>query len=84
VQGAKIAAGTMAIAGFVDITGTDYTEILAADLDGKKRIFRVTLPDNGFLIAEGTIGGLTWQVPLDGAIAFSATITLASAPKHRY
>ena len=84
VAGAKIAAGTIAITGWIDITSDDYNAILAADLDGVKRIFKITLPDNGYILAEGTLSGLTWQIPIDGALGYSATITLSTAPKHRY
>jgi hypothetical protein len=84
VASAKVAAGTIAISGWIDITSDDYNAILAADLDGAKRTFLITLPDNGYLLATGTIGGLVWSVPIDGALGYNATITLSTSPKHRY
>jgi hypothetical protein len=78
-------AGTVTIGGFVDVTADDFREILAADGDGVSRTFRVKLPgNNGYLVFGGVISGFSYDVPLDGALAWSATITLAAVPRHLY
>jgi hypothetical protein len=84
VSNVVVQAGTVAIGGFVDVTSADYSAILAADADGAKRTFRLYLPDNGYLVFQGTIAGFNIQVPVDGALTWTAQITLSTAPKHRY
>lgn len=79
-----VQAGTVAIAGFVDITSADYQMLLKADDDGLERVIRVELPTNGYLIAPGIVSGLNWALPIDGAQGFNATITLTSKFRHLY
>jgi len=75
-------AGTVSITGFTDITDSGYLAIMAANGDGKQHTLRITLPSNGFLVLRGTLSGLSWQVALNEAQRWSATFTLATAPKH--
>ena len=77
-------AGTVTIGGYVDISATDFKEVLGADLDGKPRTVRVTLPNNGFIVFSGVISGFSYQIPLDGAQSWTAQITLSGAPKHLF
>ena len=75
-------AGTVAIAGFTDITDAGYLAIMAAAGDNKPHTIRIKLPNNGFLVMEGQISGLSWQVALNEAQRWSATITLSKPPVH--
>lgn len=86
VPSSVVEAGTISIAGY-DVSSTDYKAILAADLDGVSRIFRVTLPNttvNGYLVFEGVVSALSYTVPIDGALGYSATITLAGKVRHQF
>lgn len=77
-----VAAGTATFSGHVDITSTGYQNLLVAVKDGKTRMLRVTLPDNGYLVAPLIVSSLGWQVPLDGVQGFSGTMTLTSKFEH--
>lgn len=84
IPGAAGSAGTLDFAGYVDITDTDYAELLAAVEDGKQRYMRIMFPGNGFIVAPLTFSSITWDLPLDGAIAYSGTAVLGSKPKHLF
>ena len=78
-------AGSIAITGWIDPTCEDYREILLAEGDGAKRVFYIALPnDMGTIMCEGTMSSLTFDVPIDGALGFSATLVLASKPVHLF
>lgn len=80
----SVAAGTVDLTGYVDVTDTGYIELLEADTDRDTRIFRVTLPSNGYLMFTGILGGLNIQVPLDGAISYTASVALTTKPRHLF
>jgi hypothetical protein len=84
IPSASTTAGTVDLAGFVDIASLDYPELLAAEVKGDTHIFRITLPNNGSIIFPGTIASFGWQIPLDGAVAYEASIALGSRPVHRF
>jgi hypothetical protein len=84
IPGSSGAAGTLNFAGFVDVTAKDYPALVAAVEDGKERIIRISLPGNGYITAPLTISSLTWDLPLDGAIGFSGSATLAAKAKHNW
>lgn len=75
-------AGSVNLAGFVDITSTDYLELLAAAEDGTERMMMIALPNNGYLVAPITLSSISWDLPLEGAIAWSGTGALGSAFRH--
>lgn len=81
---ATTSAGTVDIAGYVDITANDYKALLAMSMDSKKHDFRVTLPNNGYIVFNGTLSSFNWNVPLDGAIGYSGQIVLSSKPVHLF
>ena len=66
----------------MDITSPDYIAIVAAEADGKVHEFRITLPNNGYILFKGTVSSLNIDVPLEGAVAYSGQITLTSKPRH--
>jgi hypothetical protein len=77
-------AGTVDFGGYVDITADDYKALVAAELDGGVHDFRITLPNNGFIVFKGSISSLNVDVPLEGAVAYSGQITLSSKPRHLF
>ena len=78
-------AGSIAITGWIDPTCEDYREILLAEGDGAKRVFYIALPnDMGTIMCEGTMSSLTFDVPIDGALGFSASLVLSSKPVHLF
>lgn len=78
-------AGSIAITGWIDPSCDDYQEILKAEEDGLKRVFYIALPnDMGTIMCEGTMSSITFDVPIDGALGFSATLVLSSKPVHLF
>lgn len=85
VASAVVEAGTIDIAGYIDITANDYKELLAWDLaGGQAREFRIDLPNNGTLVFKASLAQINWDVPVDGAIAWSGQLTLAGKPRHLF
>lgn len=81
---AVVSAGTLSYGGYVDIAAPDYQELLLAEADAAERMWRITLPENGYIIFPATIGSLTWQIPLEGAVAYEGQATLGSRPRHLF
>ena len=77
-------AGTVSIGGYVDVTADDFKAVIAAEEAGKPHTFRVTLPDNGYILFEGIISGFAYDIPVDGPLAWTATIALSGAPRHLF
>lgn len=77
-------AGTMDFAGYVDINDPGYIELLNAEEDGETRWLRITLPNNGYLLFPVTISQMTFQVPVEGAVAYSGNATLNSRVRHLF
>lgn len=79
-----VQAGTLTFGGYVDIAADDYSALLDANDDGLTRLIRIELPNNGYIVAPIIVSQITWDLPLDGAIAFTGTATLGSKPVHRF
>jgi len=84
IPSAVVEAGSLSFAGFVDILDSAYTELLAAEADGNERILRIGLPSNGYLIAEGVVSSVNWDLPIDGAIGYTGTFALGTKMRHIY
>ena len=82
IPSAVIEAGTLTLDGYVDVDSADYQELILAEEDGLSREIRVTLPDNGYLIAPMVVSLITWDLPIDGAIGYSGTGVLGSKLRH--
>lgn len=66
--------GSLTVGGYVDPADAGYLEVMKAELDGKPRAVVVELPANyGYLMGVVTIGSVSWAVPLEGGIAWTAT-----------
>ena len=81
---AATSAGTLDFSGYVDITDTDYKELLLAAEDNKIRYMRITLPNNGAIVFPVTFSSITWDLPLDGAVGYSGSAVLGSKPRHLF
>lgn len=66
--------GQLTIGGYVDPNDVGYVEILKAEEDSKPRVIRIIFPaDYGYLVGVVTINSVSWQVPLEGGIAWTAS-----------
>lgn len=76
-------AGTLTMEGYVDVTSSDYPALYEAWQLGDERLIRIDLgPDQGWLVARGRVSSVNWSVPIDGAIAYTFSMTLTEAFKH--
>lgn len=66
--------GTLTIGGYVDPDDTGYQEVIKAEADGKPRVIVVEFPaEYGYLVGLITVGSVSWDVPLEGGIGWTAT-----------
>lgn len=84
IPSAQVGAGTINFGGYVDITAADYIEMLKAGEDNVMRYLRVMFPNNGYLVFPVTFSAITWDAPLEGAVAYSGTGALGSHPRHLF
>jgi hypothetical protein len=84
IPSASTTAGTVDIGGFVDVTTADYKEIIEAEADGVERIFRIKMPSNGEIVFPAIVSSLGWDIPIDGAMAWTAQLALGSRPRHLF
>lgn len=77
-------AGTVDFAGYVDIKAADYIAMVEAEADGGAHEFRIALPNNGYIAFNASVASLTVDVPLEGAVAYSGSLTLMSKPVHLF
>jgi hypothetical protein len=76
-------AGTATLSGWIDKDNLGYQELVDAADDAVERIFSIVLPqDQGEIIAPITFSSMTWDIPLDGGMAFTATGALGANPRH--
>ena len=77
--------GTATLGGWIDVEDEAYEELLKAKDDGIERVFSIVLPQGqGEIIAPIIVTGITWDIPLDGGMAFTATAALQAAPRHLF
>lgn len=80
---AATGVGTATLSGWIDVNDPGYKELLLAESDAQRRVFSILLPQGqGEIIAPMIINGITWDIPLDGGMAFTATATLTGKPRH--
>ncbi len=75
-------AGTLSMGGYIDITDPGYALLLDAEIDGKTRILKIKLPDNGFIVVPVTVSNVAFSLPIDGAVGFTANAVMGSKPRH--
>lgn len=83
--------GTVTIGGYIDIASETYKEINAAYLDQKERAVAVVLGNtfaeaatskNYMIAMAGKVSFVDFDLPLDGALAFTAEIKLSKPVQH--
>ena len=74
--------GSMTFNGFTDINANGYKELLAAEADGKARMLKIDVPNNGYLVGKVNVGSVSWGVPLEGSTTYSFTATMSTPMKH--
>lgn len=75
-------AGTMTFNGFTDIASKGYAQLLQAEADGKARVLKIDVPNNGYLIGRVTVGSVAWGVPLEGSTTYSFAATMSTPMIH--
>lgn len=76
---------TIEFGGNINIADPAYGDLLDAARDGKQRVMDIVLPfAQGDIVAPAIASLVTWDLPLDGAMGFTATLTCASAPQHLF
>lgn len=77
--------GTATLGGWIDVDDPAYAELLKAEDDGEDRVFSIVLPQGqGEIVAALSITGVTWEIPLEGGMAFTATGNLSAKPRHLF
>jgi hypothetical protein len=85
IPSSSTSAGSVAFAGFVDVTQPDYPELLRAEESRTTRTMVVRLPQaQGFIVLPFVVSSIIWDIPLDGALAYSGTGTLTSNAVHNF
>lgn len=80
-----VEAGSFDFTGYIDVTSDDYPELVKAYDDGNLRHFKIDLPgDNGAIVFDGTVSSLDVDLPVDGALGYTGSITLAGRPIHLF
>ena len=79
----KSTPGQITFGGFVENNSAAFDELILADSDGLERTFLVVMSgSNGYLIGSISFAGLGYEMPLEGAVAY--TITGAQTQKISY
>lgn len=86
VPATVVAAGTIDLRGYMDTQDAGYAALIAAEADGENRILEIQFPgDGGYLIAQGVISAMGLSdIPIDGAAAYTAQLTLSTKPVHLF
>ena len=79
-------AGTMEISGYVDINDPSYTALYEAAEMIDQRYIRINISGDsqGYLVAPVTALGMNWDIPLEGAVAYTITFVKGSATRHLF
>ena len=78
-------AGTATLSGWIDKDNLGYQELVDAADDATERIFSIVLPqEQGEIVAPITFASMTWDIPLDGGMAFTGTGALGANPRHLF
>lgn len=79
----KATPGTITLAGYANKDDTGLAELIVASDDQQTRVFKIVLPgaDNGYLVGKISLAGLSYGVPLEGAVTWTVSGTQASKIK---
>lgn len=76
---------TIEFGGNINVADPAYGMLLKAFEKGDQRPVDIVLPfGQGDIVAPAVASLVTWDLPLDGVQGFTATLTCASAPAHRF
>lgn len=76
---------TVEFGGNINVADPAYDELRKASEDGVSRVVDIVLPfAQGDIVAPAVTSLLTWDLPVDGVMGFTATMTCSTAPKHRF
>ena len=79
------AAGTFDFTGFVDVSATDYPELVKAVEAGDTRQLRIYLPgNNGYIVAPVKFSSISYDLPIDGAVGYAGSGVFSSKPVHLF
>lgn len=72
--------GTITLAGYANKDDTGLAEIIKAAEDQQTRAFKIVLPGagNGYIVGKVSLAGLSYTVPIEGAVGFTVSGTQAS------
>lgn len=85
VAGQAVDAGTMEIGGYVDVCTEDYQALYEAYEFSDQRYLKIYLGENqGYLVAPVVGVSMNWDIPLEGAVAYTISFVKNSATKHRF
>lgn len=77
-----VTPGQVTLTGYGDRDDPGMVELLKAEQDNKPRLLVITLPaDLGWIMGVLTIGSISWTVPLEGAVGYTAQASQNSALK---
>ena len=72
----KSTPGTITLAGYADKDDVGLAEVIKAAEDQQVRAFEIVLPnDNGYIVGNISLAGLSYGVPLEGAVTFTVSGT---------
>lgn len=76
---------TVEIGGNINIGDPAYGELIDAEADGAERSMDIILPfGQEHIVGPAVVSLVTWDLPVDGVQGFTATMTCASKPVHRF
>lgn len=76
---------TIEFGGNINIADPAYKELIDAAEDGAQRPLDILLPfGQGDIVAPAVVSLVTWDLPVDGVQGFTATMTCATKPMHRF
>ena len=85
IAGSAVDAGSMEISGYLDVCDEDYQALYEAYEYADQRYLRISLgPDQGYLVAPVVAISMNWEIPLEGAVAYTISFVKNSATKHRF
>ncbi len=85
IPSAVVAPGTVDIAGYIDKSDVGFQELFKAYNDGVSRSWRVTMGSSqGYIVLEGVLSSFVPGMPIDGAYAYTGSITLGTKYRHLF
>jgi len=85
IASSVVDSGTATLVGYVDTCDEDYIALYQAYQFKDQRYLRIGLGDaGGYLIMPVTALGMSWELPIDGAVQYSIEFVKGSATRHAF